>query len=547
MPDSDTPQPGMPGSGTPGSGTPEAPRATSIERVNSIGPQRPIEPVGDDFPIDDAEAPAAKTKITARGAAIVGVRVVAGTIGLAVALAAIAGATFLPIPSYTATPATVEVTPVPTAQQLVCPGALLRLGDETGQSATTASSLGAPSIRSGASAGEVTTTELQQSDAATGATSSAPTLVGSADGDADGDDVIVGASESQRLDDGDFAGLATAACAPVASETWLVGGSTAVGRTTLITLANPSDVISTVSLAISAETGGISAPGVTGIVVQPHGQRVLPLAGFAPGVESPVVHVTSRGGQIVANLQQSTVRGIEAGGVDFVGASRAPSTTQVIPGVRISNSGGVQTELGEEGYADLATVLRIFVPGTDQASAEVTVTSDDGTATGTSFSVELAAGEVDDLALDDLVDGTYTVQVSSTKPVVAGARVSTVAASAAEGESPATDFAWLSSAGLLDGRALVAIASGAGAGASLHFANPTDTDTQVTLTAENGNNLSVTVPANGSAATGVDGTTYTLSDFDQLYAAVSYTTDGAISGFGVQAPAASAGPITIVP
>jgi hypothetical protein len=520
----------------------------ALEPYSPLEPHRPIEPVGDDFPVDDNDTPAAKPKITARGAAIVGVRVVAGTVGLAVALAAIAGATFLPIPSFTATPPTVSVTPVPTAQQLVCPGAMLRLGDESGQSATTASSLGAPNIRSGASAGDVTTTGLQQSDAGTGGTPSAPSLIGSTEGADDADDVIVGASESQRLDDGDFSGLATAACSPVASETWLVGGSTAVGRTTLITLANPSDVISTVSLAISAETGSITAPGVTGIVVQPHGQRVLPLAGFAPGVDSPVVHVTSRGGQIVANLQQSTVRGIEAGGADFVGAARAPSTTQVIPGVRLSNTAGVETRLGEEGYADLATVLRVFVPGADQVSAEVTVTSDDGAATGTSFSVELAAGEVDDLALDGLADGTYTVQVSATAPVVAGVRVSTVATSADEGASaPASDFAWLSSAARLDSRAVVSIATGVGAGASLHFANPTDTDAQVTLTAQNGSNLALTVPANQSAGIGVDGTTYTLSGFDQLYAAVGYSSDGTISGFAVQAPAASAGAITIVP
>ena len=144
MPDRDDTADSPSGVGSPG----------GIDPRTSIEPHRPIEPVGDDFPVDDAEAPAAKAKITARGAAIVGVRVVAGTVGLAIALAAIAGATFLPIPSYTATPPSVEVTPVPTAQQLVCPGALLRLGDETGQSATTASSLGAPSLRSGASAGE---------------------------------------------------------------------------------------------------------------------------------------------------------------------------------------------------------------------------------------------------------------------------------------------------------------------------------------------------------------------------------------------------------
>ena len=103
MPDRD-----LPGSGLPDSELPAAVRPTEIERVTAQGPHRPIEPVGDDFPVDDAEAPAAKAKITARGAAIVGVRVVAGTVGLAIALAAIAGATFLPIPSYTATPPSVE-------------------------------------------------------------------------------------------------------------------------------------------------------------------------------------------------------------------------------------------------------------------------------------------------------------------------------------------------------------------------------------------------------------------------------------------------------
>jgi len=505
-----------------------------------------IEPVGDDYPVDD-ETPPVKSKISARGAAIVGVRVVAGTVGLAVALAAIAGATFLPIPSITASPATVEVTPVPTAQQLVCPGAMLRLGDETGQSATTASTLGAPSIRHGATAGIVGETTLLQSDAGTGGTPSAPTLVASADAAEGADDIIVGAAESQTIDAGDFAGLATAACAPVASETWLVGGSTAVGRTTLVTLANPSDVISTVSLAISAENGAVSAPGVTGIVVQPHGQRVLPLAGFAPGVESPVVHVTSRGGQIVANLQQSTVRGIEAGGVDFVGAAQSPSASQFIPGVRISNTAAVQTRLGEAGFADLATVLRVYVPGAEQVSAEVTVTPDNGSAGGTSFSVELVGGVVQDLALDGLADGTYTVQLNATAAVVAGVRVSTVAVSSAEGSAPASDFAWLSSASRLDERAVVSIATGAGAAASLHFANPTDTEARVTLTAEDGNDLTVVVPANGSAATGVSGTTYTISGFDQLYGAVSYSSDGILSGYNVQPPAASAEPITIIP
>ena len=504
----------------------------------------PIEPVGDDYPVDDNDGAARKSKITARGAAIVGVRVVAGTVGIAAALAAIAGATFLPIPVISATPASVDVTPVATAQELVCPGALLRLGDETGQQATTSSPIGAPSVRYGSTSdGAVDTQALEQSDAGSGGTQSAPTQIRST---ATGDDVIVAGAQAQTANLDDFGGLATANCAGVATETWLVGGSTAVGRTTLITLANPSDTVSTVSLAISSENGKVAAPGVTGIVVQPHGQRVLPLAGFAPGIDSPAVRVTSRGGQIVANLQQATVRGIDAGGADFVGAARAPATTQVIPGVRVTNTDIVQSWLGQEGYSDLATVLRLFAPGGEDTMAEVTVTSQDAAAAGASFSVDLVAGVVNDLTLDGLVDGTYTVQVTASQPVVAGVRVSTVAASVDPESTPASDFAWLQSVDALNDRALVTIAPGGGA--RVNLVNPRDTEAQVTLEATGGEDIAVTVPANGAASVNVASSeTYLIRDFDRLYGAVSYADGSNVSGYAIAPPAASAGEITVFP
>ncbi|GAB3605497.1 hypothetical protein GCM10027413_09060 [Conyzicola nivalis] len=504
-----------------------------------------IEPVGDDYPVDENEAATPKAKITARGAAIVGVRMVAGTVGIAVALAAIAGATFLPITTVATTPASVDVTPVATAQELVCPGALLRLGDESGQSATTASSIGDPSVRFGSTSGgdDVSVNPLQQSDAGTAGTESAPVQIRSTTG---GDDDLVSGAQGQTPGDGEFEGLATADCAGVASETWLVGGSTAVGRTTLITLANPSDTVSTVALAISTEDGKVTAPGVTGIVVQPHGQRVLPLAGFAPDVESPVVHVTSRGGQIVANLQQTTVRGIEPGGVDFVGAGHTPSTAQIISGVRVTGTDALQSRLGEEGYGDLASVLRVFAPGGEDTLAEVSVTSDDGAAAGASFSVDLAAGVVDDLALDGLVDGTYTVHITSSHPVVAGLRVSTVAGSAPEGEAPGSDFAWLSTVNALNDRALVTIADGPGP--RVNLVNPTDADADVTLEATDGDDLTVTVPAEGAASVEVAaGDTYLVAGFDRLYGSVSYASDALVSGYPIQPPAASAEAITIFP
>jgi hypothetical protein len=357
--------------------------------------------------------------------------------------------------------------------------------------------------------------------------------------------VLVAAAQSQNASRGDFSGLAAAQCAAVATETWLVGGSTTVGRTTLVTLANPSDTVSTVSLSVAAEDGRVEAPGALGIVVQPHSQRVLSLAGFAPDVESPVVHVVSRGGQIVANLQQSTVRGLEAGGVEIIGATTSPSTSLVVPGVVVAGAEGVASRLGEEGYADLGAVVRVYVPGDESSTVEVTVVADGGAAPATTFAVPVEPGLVQDIALEGLVDGGYTVSLATTVPVVAGVRVSTVAPSADPAEPGETDFAWLAAAEPLSDEALVTVADGTGP--RIHLYNPTAAEQVVTFTSREGVEVPITVaPESSSVVNGLGGETYEMTGFDTIAAAVSYSGDG-IAGYAVRPPAQSAGPIRVLP
>jgi hypothetical protein len=521
---------------------PTTPEPTTPEPVAPELGQYPIAPVGDDYPVDenDEAPPRPKPRRTAKGAAIVGIRVVAGTVGLAVAAATIAVAAIVPLPTIARTPHPLTVTPVPTAQQLVCPGSLLRLGDETGQGASTASAFGQASLRYDASGGEVTAAPLAEAGAP-----GSPILISSPVGTSADDRILVAGAQAEVAATGEFSGLAATDCVGVATETWLVGGSTSVGRTTLVTLSNPSDTVSTVALEIAGETGAITAPGATGIVVQPHTQRVLSLAGFAPDVESPVVHVESRGGQIVASLQQATVRGLEPGGVDIVGATTSPSTSQVVPGVVVSGADALATRIGEEGFSDLATVVRVFVPGDKPTTAQVSVVADDGSATGASFSVELEPGMVDDLPIDGLVDGNYTVSVTTAVPVVAGVRVSTVATSVDPLVPGASDFAWLAASSQLDGDSLVAVA--AGPSPRIHLFNPTADDADVTLTT-GGVDTVVTVAAESSASMAAEpGSTYEVSDFDALVGAVSYSGPGAIAGYPVQPPARGSGPIRVLP
>lgn len=507
----------------------------------------PEEPSGDAlgrddvFPEqDDVEAPE-KGPITARSAAVVGVRVIAGLVGIGVAAATIAASALLPLPTIRSTPPGELVTPVPTAQQLVCPGAVLRLSDDTGQGATTPSAIGSPTARFASSSGAVDTISLESSDAATGGTAAAPAVISTPPNPADPTvRILLSGAQSQQVDAGDFVGLAAADCGVASGDTWLVGGSTTVGRTTLLTLSNPTEVSATVNLELFGEAGAILAPGTSGIIVPAGGQRVLSLAGFQPGIESPVVHVTSTGGQVVAELQQSTVRGLAPGGLDIVGPSQPPSVENVIPGVLVTDLVAVQAlRGGGPGYDDLRTTLRFFAPGKGTVAVTVSVVPEDGQETGTSFAIDVDAGRVMDVPIDELATGSYTVRVSSNAPLTAAARVSSAAGSA-------NDFAWIPAAEqLLEGAQLTAAP---GPSPVLHLANPAATDATVTLTATGGGDLSVLVPAGSSALVALaPGETYQLGGFQRLFATATLAGAGMIAGYSVHPPGVGSAPVMVYP
>jgi len=309
-------------------------------------------------------------------------------------------------------------------------------------------------------------------------------------------------------------------------------------------------VVSEVSLEIFGPDGVVQAPGATGIVVQPQSQRVLSLASFAPGLVSPVIHVTARGGAVVANLQQSVVRGLTPGGVEIVGATAAPAQVQVLPGLVVSGSEELESALSEPGNEDLATVLRLYVPGDDAldegtAVATVAIVASDGVSTGASFTADLEIGRVTEVPVEGLTDGTYSVTVTTRLPVVAGLRASSVAPADGENAGP-SDVAWIGATTKLTGETLVAIAGGPDP--VLHLTNPGAESVEVEVRELDGSSSTLTVPARASATTVVAaGSAYTLSGFAALYAAVSYSGDGQLGGYGVQPPALASSEITIHP
>jgi hypothetical protein len=520
----------------------------------AMGPV-PLQPYYAEFPEQDTppelpeEAAQRPRPERIKRAAVVGVRVVAGVVGVVVAAAVVSGAALLPLPSYTAAVPSVEVTPVETGQQLVCAGSILALSDSADTDATATTAIGDVSVNSNSSTGTVTAAALADSDSGSGGSGAAPQVL-SADVDPASDEpLLLSGSQSQALANDDYFGLAASSCTSAAADSWLVGGATTTGRSTLITLTNPTEVVASVDLEVFGEIGAISAPGLTEIAVAPGSQRVLALAGFAPQLASPVVHVTATGGQVVANLQQTTVRGIEAGGVDMVGPSTAPSTTTVIPGLRIAGADALNARIGAAGFEDLVPTLRLFVPGADAVEASISVQSETDATVNSSFEIELEAGVVVDLPIDDLVDGNYTVTVESDAPVVAGARVAAVGTEA----DPRTDLAWLASAAELDSEAMLSTPSDVGV--ALHLANPTTEAAVVTVTAVTGSSVGTEnavrtveiAPGTAAYLTADAGSSYQLSGFDALHASVTAAAGGGVAGYTVVPRPESSTAIEIYP
>lgn len=460
-----------------------------------------------------------------RGIARIGGRIVGGFVVLAIAAGVVTAAITLPWPTLEVPPASAVVTPTPSEQQRVCPGPVLALAEDSSQ-AQAATSVGradstfeAWSEASG-SVG-VTRSDINAVDNRGTDTTVAPeelTVPAPA-----GETVapLVAGSQSQVLATDTLTGLAVAACGEAASDAWLVGGSTDVGRTTLVLLSNPTAVLSTVSLTVYGETGIVDAPGASGILVQPGEQRIVALAGLAPNLISPIVNVQSAGGQVVATLQQSSIRGIEPGGIDLIGGAAVPALEQTIAGLNVTIAPAAE----QSADPDAIPSVRLMAVGDAPATVQIGVTSAAGTAAGNSTQVEIEPGIATQVPFPDLAVGSYSVQITSDQPVVAAARTSTVG-------TVGRDFAWYPSSGELDGNFLVSVA--AGPSPTLHLVNTATTDVVIVATPTTGEAVRVSVAAGARADLPLAASvSYVVSGGQTTIASVGYVGDGQLASFAL--------------
>ena len=284
-----------------------------------------------------------------------------------------------------------------------------------------------------------------------------------------------------------------------------MGGDTTTGRQGVLSLSNPGGVAATVNVDVWGQSGPISSPLGQGILVQPGAQRVITLAGLAPNEARPVLRVTSSGTGIAAALHTSIVRGLDADGLSVVTGQAAPSEVRVIPGLYGPPSEIIGPIRGKEGFADVGGALRVLSP---DGPASVTITVVRPGQSDITTRLELEAGQVGDLSLDELGSGDYGLILESSAPIVAGVRNSV-------GTDVRTDTSWVGSAYALEGDTVMAVP--AVGEIRLSVMNPGDTDVQISL-----DGRSSSVPAGGILARPLGGGSFSFSSDGPVYAVVSF-------------------------
>lgn len=499
-------------------------------------------------------------------------RRVLGAGGLVVA-GAVAAAIVGQLPALGVVDHVLVATPSSAPQALVCPGPALAIG-ASGTAANTVSATGRPARTTGTAGGaKVGSTALKRGNVSgPGAPPRSLTAPAASSAGA-----IAGA-QVEQVTGGDAAGLVATACTTPQSDLWFAAGATTTGRTSVLTLANPSPVAADVAVRIWTEDGPVEAGGVTQVSVPAKSRRAVSLAGYAPSAGGTVVRITSTGGRIGAALEQRTVRGLESGGVDVTGATTGPARSQVIPGIRVVAAAAVAAAQREDDSADLQPVVRVLVPGAEAATVTIRVTPDSG-GKAVALGRRVAAGVVTDFALNGLGDGTYTVRVTADRPFVTGARTATVgdsgggsavkpapsapssgggadsgfgsdaglvggdgpadegtaagsssAAAASTSTARGIDLAWFAAAPVLSATAAVAVVDAPSP--LLTIANP---GRARTVRLSGAVTESVAVPAGGAVAVPLEVGLVVLRGAGGAAAAVSYAGDAALAGYPVSA------------
>ncbi len=240
-----------------------------------------------------------------------------------------------------------------------------------------------------------------------------------------------------RGEGGSSRGLAGLRCEAPKTEAWFVGGTTRVGDSMTLVMANPDDTPALVDVVVWTSDGPADVRPGRGISIPGRKRAAFPLDQIAPDKEWLAVHVVVQRGRVAAALRHARLDGRTPKGVEWVPQAQPPATTVVVPGL-------------PQGPG--RRILSVTNPGLDATIVSVQLTTPDGQFVPTGLdALEVPAGTTLATELAPLTD-TYpaTVKVTSEGgPVVAGAFVYDLQ------DGPVREFAYAGSALPLSGPSLL--------------------------------------------------------------------------------------------
>ena len=214
-----------------------------------------------------------------------------------------------------------------------------------------------------------------------------------------------------RGEGGSSRGLAGLRCQAPTTEAWFVGGSTQVGDSLTLVMANPDDTPALVDVTAWTSDGPADPRPGRGMVIPGRRRAAFGLDQIAPDKQWLAVHVVVQRGRVAAAIRHARLDGRTPKGVEWIPQAQPPATTVVVPGL-------------PQGPG--RRILSVTNPGPDPTVVSVQLTTPDGqfvptgmdalpVPAGTTLATELAP-------LTDKAPATVRV-VSDGGPVVAGAFV----------------------------------------------------------------------------------------------------------------------------
>ncbi|MDY2941843.1 MAG: DUF5719 family protein [Varibaculum sp.] len=218
-------------------------------------------------------------------------------------------------------------------------------------------------------------------------------------------------------------GLLAGTCMASAQETWLVGGSTVVGRSTRLYLQNIAESSTSVRLEAYGSTGRVNLTNANW-TLKPGENTTVPLEAKIPDEERLAVRVVADGPGVVAWMVSDGTEKVHTIGADLIGPAAGAAKQVVVPGIQF-------------GFDDSA--VRIVNPSNRGVKASVRVSTDTSEPLVGAENIEIPAGSVFDVSLSGLSEGIGSLTVSANRPILASAVTLGADMAWAQSVSPSAD------------------------------------------------------------------------------------------------------------